>query len=69
MIGILNLEMCALVSYISIIREAQVEGDEAHLLDVVIPRIPTNDSWKVQSINGVSCCCQGDYRVRVPTGN
>jgi len=69
MIGILNLEMCALVSHISIIREPGWDRGEAHLLDVVIPRIPTNDSWKVQSINGVSRCCQGDYRVRVSTGN
>lgn len=34
----------------------------AHLF-AVRPGVPTNGGWKVQSIDGIPCCCQGDYRV------
>jgi hypothetical protein len=45
------------------------DDDEAHLLLGVVPRVPADDGWKVQGVDGVPCRCQGDYRVRISTAN
>jgi hypothetical protein len=47
----------------------QVGRNEEADLFLIIPRVPTNNSGKAQSVDGVSCCCQRDYWVCISTAN